>query len=149
MPNLNQYHDALGPTRQRLNTNRHKVFASPTALVCRSVFFKLFFIWEVAELEEELGADWCWLKTVERFAALSTHVRSAGGYMLWSRVTRNCGADMWIRHTEPTVILFTNVEYKREFVHYKFRSAVYKTSAGVEFSPLSNIKLILRQSMQP
>ena len=59
MPNLNQYHDALGPTRHRLNANRHKVFTPPAALVCRSVFFKLFFIWEVVELEEELGADWC------------------------------------------------------------------------------------------
>jgi len=42
MPNLNQYHDALGPTRHRLNANRHKVFALPAALVCRSVFLNYF-----------------------------------------------------------------------------------------------------------
>jgi len=39
MPNLNQYHDALGPTRNRLNGNRHKVFTPPAALVCRCFFF--------------------------------------------------------------------------------------------------------------
>jgi len=89
----------------------------------------------VVELEEELGADWCWLKTVERFATLSTHVRSAGGYMLWSHVTRNCGANMWIRHRGVTVILSPDIQYKGN-LFITNRSSVYKTSSGVGYSPL-------------